>query len=175
MLLDIENFDIMLGERHSEREDIVNSNSARRPESALSNLFENNEENLYMNHRDVGLGDDANYGQNSTSANSNAEINKLSSELNSRLSREMDEMMNSVNTQIQRAISDAISSQILLQIQNALKAGSGQETQNRWNVPVERPEINPEDYRNEKIRNSSRSEQVRDRLYDHTQTKLTAW
>ena len=112
----------------------------------------------------MGLGNDADPGQNSTSANSNAEINKLSSELNSRISREMDEMMNSVNTQIQRAISDAISNQILPQTQNALKAGSGHVTQNRWNVPVERPEINPEGYRSEKLRN--RSEPIRNRLYD---------
>ena len=103
MLSDIENLDIMLGERHSDREENVNSNSVRRPESANSNMFENNEENLYLNHKEMGVGDDADPGQNSTSANSNAEINKLSSELNSRLPREMDEMMNSVNIQIQRA------------------------------------------------------------------------
>ena len=167
MLSDIENLDIMLGERHSEREESVNSNSVRRPESANSGMFENNEEKWYLNHREMGLGNDTNTGQNSTSANSNAEINKLSSELNSRLSREMDEMLNSVNTQIQRAISYSISNQILPQLQNALKAGSGQVTPNRWNVPVERPEINPEDYRNEKTRNSSRSEPVRDRHNDN--------
>ena len=65
-------------------------------------MFENNEENLYLNHREMGLGNDADPGQKSTSANSNAEFNKLSSELNSRLSRKMDEMMNIVNTQILR-------------------------------------------------------------------------
>ena len=113
MLSDIENLDIMLGERHSEREESVNSNSVKRPESVNSDMFENKEENLYLNHREMGLGNDANRGQNSTSSNSNAEINKLSSELNSRLSREMDELMNSVNTQIRRAIGDAISNQIL--------------------------------------------------------------
>ena len=51
--------------------------------------------------------------------------------------------MSNVNTQIQRAINDAISSQTLPQIQNALRAGSGKMTQNRWNFQVERPEINP--------------------------------
>ena len=61
---DIENLDIMLGERHSEREESVNSNSARRPESANSNMFENNEENLYLNRGEMGLGNDANPGQN---------------------------------------------------------------------------------------------------------------
>ena len=71
----------------------VGSNSARRPESANSNMFENNEEDLYLNHREVGFGNDANPGQNSTSANSNAELNRSSSELNSRISREMDEML----------------------------------------------------------------------------------
>ena len=164
MLSDIENLDIMLGERHSEKEESGNINAARRPEKANSNMFENNEENLYVNQREMGLGNDANPGQNSTSANSNAEINRLSSELNSRLSREMDEMMISVNTQIKRAISDAISNQILPQIQNALRPGSGHVTQNRWNVPAERPEINPEDYRNEKTRNNSRTEPTCDRL-----------
>ena len=79
---------------------------------------------MYLNHGEMGLGNDANPGQNSTSANSNAEINKLSTELHSRLSREMDEMMNSGNTQNQRSISDAISNQILPQLQNAPKAGS---------------------------------------------------
>ena len=62
----------------------------------------------------------------------------------------MKEMMSTVNTQIQRAIDDAISNQILPQIQQALRAGSGHMTQNRWNVPAERLEINPEDYRSEK-------------------------
>ena len=74
MLSDIENLDIMLGERHSEREESVNSKSARRPESAISNMYENNEENLYLNHRELGLGNDADQGQNSTSDNSNAEL-----------------------------------------------------------------------------------------------------
>ena len=96
MLSEIENLDIMLGEMHSEKEERVNSNSARRPESANSKMFENNGENLYLNHGEMGLGNDVNPGQNSTSANSNAEINKLSSELNSRLTRKMDEMMKSV-------------------------------------------------------------------------------
>ena len=91
-----------------------------------------------------GPGTSANHGQNSTGGNSSAEINRLSSELNSRLSRELDEMMSSVNTQIQRAISDAISCQILPQIQSVLKAGSGQPTLTKWNVPSERPGMNPE-------------------------------
>ena len=59
-------------------EEKVNSNSARRPKSANSNMFENDGENLYLVHGEVGLGNYANPGQNSTSANSNAEINKLS-------------------------------------------------------------------------------------------------
>ena len=45
LLSDIENLDIMLEDRHSEREESVDSNRARRPESANSNLFENDEEN----------------------------------------------------------------------------------------------------------------------------------
>ena len=118
MFSDMENLDIILGGRHSEREESVNSNHARRPESVNSNLFENNEENLYLKHRETELGTNAELGHNSTSANSSAEIIRLSSELNSTISREMDEMMNNVSVQIQRAINDAISSQVLPQIQN---------------------------------------------------------
>ena len=75
-------------------------------------------------------------------------------------------MMSSVNTQIQRAIGDAISNQILPQIQNAL---SGHMTQNRWNVPAERPEINPEDYRSKKTKSNLRSEPTRDCFLDNHQ------
>ena len=42
LLSDIEDLDIMLGGRHSEIEEKVSSNLARRPESTNSNLFENN-------------------------------------------------------------------------------------------------------------------------------------
>ena len=42
LLSDIEDLDIMLGGRHSEIEENVSSNLARRPESTNSNLFENN-------------------------------------------------------------------------------------------------------------------------------------
>ena len=90
MLSDIGNLVIMLGERHSEREESVDSNSAKRPKRANSNVLENNEENMYLDHREMGLGNDGDPGQNCTSANSNAELNRLSSELNSRISREMD-------------------------------------------------------------------------------------
>ena len=120
-----------------------------------------------MNNVESRPGVSTSQDQNSASVNSNAEINKLSSELNSRLSREMDDMMNSVNIQIQRAISDAISNQVLPQIQNALKAGSGHLTQNRWNVPVERPELNSGDCRNERIKGNLRSEPVRDCFVDN--------
>ena len=71
--------------------------------------------------------------------------------------------MTSVNVQIQRAISDAVSNQILPRIQNALRPGSGHLTQNRWNIHSERPEINSEDIRYEKIRENSRSEPIRER------------
>ena len=72
-------------------------------------------------------------------------------------------MMSSVNTQIQRAVSDAISSQILPQIQSALNAGSGHLTQNRWNVPSERPEANPEVLQNASSRYNLRSKPNSDR------------
>ena len=48
MLSDIENLDILLGKRHSERKDSGQTNSVRRSESANSDMFENNEENLYF-------------------------------------------------------------------------------------------------------------------------------
>ena len=137
------------------------------PESTTSDMLESIEENLYLNHTEMRSGNNADPGQNSASANSNAEVNRLSSELNSRLSREMDEWMNCVNTHIQRAKGDAISNQILPQIQNASRAGSGHVTQNRWNVPAERPEINPEDYRSAKTKNNSRGEPTRDCLHDN--------
>ena len=54
----------------------------------------------------------------------------------------MDEVMHSVSVQIQRAANDAISNQVLLQIQNAIMANSGQTTRKRWKVPTERPETN---------------------------------
>ena len=77
MLSDIENLDIMLGERRSEREESVSRNLARRPESTNSNLFKNNEENLYLNPRKIGSSNNAGLGQISTSANSSAEMNRL--------------------------------------------------------------------------------------------------
>ena len=43
MLSDIENLEIMLGERHSARKESANSKSVRRTESANSDMFENNE------------------------------------------------------------------------------------------------------------------------------------
>ena len=105
------------------------------------------------------VGTSANHRRNSTGGNSSAEINKFSSELNSRLSREFDEMMSRVKTQIQRAISDAISGQILPQIQSVLNAGSRQLTQNRWNVPSERPGMSSEETYGEKTKKTNRSEQ----------------
>ena len=81
-----------------------------------------------MNPREAELSANAELGLNSASANSSAEIKRLSSEINSRISREMDEMMNKVSVQIQRAINDAISSQVLPQIQNVLMARSGHMT-----------------------------------------------
>ena len=79
----------------------------------------------------------------------------------------MDEIMKSVNTHIQRAISDAISNQVLPQIQNVLRAGSGHLTQNRWNVPAERPEENPDDCRCEKTKSNFRSELTREFFIDN--------
>ena len=169
MLSDIENLDIMLGENHfnrNERDENLNSNHDGGSECALGDECENNGEDRFLDSRNVEVSNDADYGLNSASGNSSAEINRLSSELSSRLSRELDEMMSSVNTQIQRAISDAISSQILPQIQTALNSGSGHLTQDRWKVSSERPEVNSERFCNEKSRGNLRSEPIRDRPND---------
>ena len=183
MLSDMENLDIMFGENHfgrNKRDESISSNRARRPESASEDEFENNGVNNHLDIGSSGHGTSANHGRNSTGGNSSAEIIKLSSELNSRLSRELDEMMSSVNTQIQRAISDAIGGQILPQIQSVLNAGSGQLTQNKWNVPSEKPGMSSEDTYGEKTKKTKRSEQHVDhqigsqpnlRAYDISQTK----
>ena len=113
MLSDIENLDIMLGENQfnrNERDESISTNRARRPEGASGDEFENNDENRYLDARDIGPSTNADYSRKSTGGNSSAEINRLSSELISRLSRELDEMMSSVNTQIQRAIGANIAS-----------------------------------------------------------------
>ena len=91
MFSDTDNLDIMLGENHFdmiEREESLNSNLARRPESANSNNFENDDENMHLNPRIINSGISADSDRNSATANSSAEINRLSSELNSRISRE---------------------------------------------------------------------------------------
>ena len=109
MLSDIENLSIMLGKNlfnTMQRDESLNSNQARRPESAVSKSFEIDEENTHMNPKvyTSTSGISADFDHNSATANSSAEIDRLSSELNSRISREIDEMMNSVSVQIQRAI-----------------------------------------------------------------------
>ena len=112
MLSDIENVDIMLGEDHfstRERDESLNSNSVRRPESTASHDFENGHESTHVNSKVINPDNCAESDQNSASANSSAEINRLLRVLNSRLSRELDEIMGSINSQIKRAISDAIS------------------------------------------------------------------
>ena len=169
MLSDLENLDIMLGENHfnrNERDGSVSSNFGRRPGSTSADELGNNGENRHSVTRDIDPGNNADYGRNSIGGNSSAEINKLSSELNSRLSRELDDMMCSVNSQIQRAISDAISNQVLPQIQSALSAGSGHMTQNRWDIPSERPEINSEGLQNINPKDSSASKHNHDHQND---------
>ena len=83
---------------------------------------------MHLNPGVINSGVNADFDRNSATANSSAEINRLSSELNSRISKEMDEMMNSVSVQIRRAINDAVSNEVLPQIQNAVMAGPGHMT-----------------------------------------------
>ena len=163
MFFDIENLDIMLGENHFdtvEKEESLNSSFARRPESANSNNFENDAENRLLNPGVINSCVDADFDRNSATANSSAEVNRLSSELNTRIFMEMNEMMNSVSVQIQTANNDAISNQVLPEIQNAIMAGPGHRTKKGWNVPAERRETNPEVPRSEKARNDLKSEQT---------------
>ena len=162
MLSDIENIDIMLSENHfnaREREGSLDSNLPRRSRSFASNESENENGNVGRNQRINYSRTNVEYDQNSATANSSAEINRLSSELNFRISREMDEMMNSVSVQIQRAKSDALSTQVLPQIQNVMMAGSGHGTRKAWDVPSERPEPNSEVQQNLNVKNNSRNEQ----------------
>ena len=135
----------------------MNSNLPRRSRSFASNESVNENANVSRNQRNDHFRTNTEYDQNSVTADSSAEINRLSSELNSRISREMDEMMNSVSVQIQRTISDAISTQVLPQIQNVIMAGSGHETRKGWDVPPERPELNSEVQRNLNTKNNSRN------------------
>ena len=141
------------------RDGSLNSNLPRRSGSVIINESENDEDSTHRNQRVINPGIGADLDHNSVTANSSAEINRLSSELNSRIYREMDEMMNSVSVQIQRAKNDAISNQVLPHIQNVIKAGSGHVTRKGWNVPAERPEPNPEVQRNPTMRNILRNEQ----------------
>ena len=141
----------MLGENRfntREREECSNSNLPRRLRSFASNESEDENANVSRNQRNDHSRTNTEYDQNSVTANTSAEINRLSSELNYRISREMDEMMKSVSVQIQRAINDAISTQVLPQIQNAIMAGSGHGTRKGWDAPSERPELNSEVRRN---------------------------
>ena len=58
MLSDIENLDTMLSENHfnlRERDENLNSNFARRPESAVSNDFQNEGENTHLNPVDLPI------------------------------------------------------------------------------------------------------------------------
>ena len=135
------------------------SSLPRRSGSFISNESENDEESTHRDQRFINPSTGADLDRNSISANSIAEIDRLSSELNSRISREMVEMMNSVSVQIQRAINDAISNQVLPQIQKVIMFGSGQVTRKGWNVPAERPEPDPEVKRNLNAKNNSRNEQ----------------
>ena len=64
-LSDIENLDIMLGQRHSERDESPIRNSARRPESANRYMLGYNNEDMYLNHREMGFGNSADPGHNS--------------------------------------------------------------------------------------------------------------
>ena len=81
---DIENLDIMLEENHfNARDESLNSNLTIRTESVVSNDFANDGENSHMNPRIIHSGISADFEHNSATANSSAEINRLSSEFSS--------------------------------------------------------------------------------------------
>ena len=80
MFSDIEYLDIMLGGDHfgaRDRDESLNSNLARRPESAISNDLENDHENTHVNPRVISSGNCAESDRTSATANSSAEINRL--------------------------------------------------------------------------------------------------
>ena len=75
MLSDIENLDIILGENHfnpRERDESLNSNLARRPESVISNDIQNEGENTHLNRGIANLGLNTDFDQHSATANSSA-------------------------------------------------------------------------------------------------------
>ena len=64
MLSEIENLDIMLGGNHFdtvEREESLNSNFARRPESANTNNVETDDENMHLNSGVINSGVNADF------------------------------------------------------------------------------------------------------------------
>ena len=72
---DIENLDIMLGGDHfdtKERDESLNSNLARRPESAISIDLENDQENPHVHPRVINSGNSAEFDPNSATAYSSA-------------------------------------------------------------------------------------------------------
>ena len=76
MFSEIENLDIVLGANHfnaRQRDESLNSNLARRPESAISNDFEKDHENIHVNPRVVVFDNCAESDSNSATANSSAE------------------------------------------------------------------------------------------------------
>ena len=84
MLSDIEILDIMLGQSHfnaGESDGTLNSNLPRRSGSIVSNEPENDVESTHRDQRVVNPGISADFDRNSVTANSIAEINRLSSEL----------------------------------------------------------------------------------------------
>ena len=73
ILSDIKNLDVMLGTNHSsdmEKDENLNSNLDRQPESATSNVLENDHENIHVISKITNLGNCAESDQNSVIANS---------------------------------------------------------------------------------------------------------
>ena len=82
MLSDIENLDITLGKNHfnaRERDGSLSSNLPRRSGNFISNESENDEGSTHRDQRVTNRGTSADLDRKSYTANSSAEINRLSS------------------------------------------------------------------------------------------------
>ena len=158
MLSDIENFDVMLGGNHLEREESEISNHGRRPESPSYDTLLNQNGNSHPHSHETEIKTYAQDGHSSREVDSGSEFNRLSGDLNQRITREMSDIMSSVSSQIQRAINEAISVQILPQIQATLKSGQGHMPERRWENPARRPEYRSEEALDRGFRSDSRDE-----------------
>ena len=160
MLSDIENLDVLLGGKHSGRDESEISNNGSRPESpSYDTMLSRNNSHLISHEAEIRTY--AQSGQSSRDADSGNEFNRLPGELNQKFTGAMSDFMSTESSQVQRAINEAISDQILPQIQATLIAGQGHVPERRWGNPARRPEYRPEEALDRGFRSHSRDEYYR--------------